>query len=217
MEQTTLKFLRIIVPGLAIILASFPFLFSTETIRIGLVAYQSIFLAFLLQLEILFGVFYHIIDFRSKHWKIDLAIIHEHIKQKIIEGVRKEAGFDSAKASSMESKKYLNVHYEIIDSIPSMKYKKQQVFLNGAIFTSLIDIRVISLPAALFYLVMAAIFSSEVYYITFFVLILFAIVVWPLRLMVRNRHLKLIDEQIDFYIQNSRSKVFEVLEKAYND
>jgi hypothetical protein len=216
MEQKTLKLLRIIVPGLVLILAMFPLLLSFAAVKSSFIQYQSLIIAFLLQIEIVLGVFYHILDFRGKHWRKDLDIIHTHIKRRIIEILSREPGFDTKRAENVSDKKYLNVHYKLIDKDESLKFKGQLVFLNGVIFTSLIDLRVILLPLSAVYFLLFLFRNLIVYPITAMVFLIIVLLVWPLRRLVRKRHLKLIDDQIDFYNQYYHEELLELVKSSSN-
>ena len=84
MEHKTLKYLRLILPGMIILVCLLPFIRYQEKFKSVLDLQNGILFGISLFIAILFGGFYHILNFRGYLWKQALVVIHKFLKDEMI-------------------------------------------------------------------------------------------------------------------------------------
>ncbi|MGV3586301.1 MAG: hypothetical protein ACO1OF_04805 [Adhaeribacter sp.] len=135
MEQSTLKYLRLLIPGLIFILGIYPIyniyfsdLFGVKSIDFGYVTILAL---------IVGGIYYQLniqrIITKPSHYFITRNIRHSLIN---ISGLTLS---DFQKNKIRKEKKYMNIFYNLLDNDESLKRKAANVYFNGIFWTSTAD------------------------------------------------------------------------------
>src|SRR5690606_38160698 len=150
MTRTTLKFIRLFVPGLILVLEFLPllkFVGQSFTISQGWLSYS-----FLTLIAVGIGAFYHINNARyfvtnASHKRIDLNIMNSLLKLY-------PKPLSQAQHNFLKDKRRLkNVFYHFIDNDKSMTAISENVYFNGALWTSTADAFIISTFSAIVYVI----------------------------------------------------------------
>lgn len=204
MEQKTLKFFRLILPGIiAVIIGAFYFsiILNKPFVSLEFKEYSINFI-----IAIIIGTLFYLFDFRNlitnySHKRIDL-----NIKNHMIKLYTKELS-DEQKQFLYQNNRLKNVFYKIIDNDESLKRKQTNVFLNGLIWTTTADVALISFISSIFFLLSIPIFKacSNDLLISGFILILISLISLVAHSLAFHKHINLSNEQIE-YIENHHIK-----------
>lgn len=213
MEHKTLKYLRLFIPGFIIILCLLPILLYIKQSAEIIKSYQTIFLGVYPIIAIVLGVFYHIFNFRDKLWESALNKIHSFIKQEMIRPFASEKDLFTKINGIKDTDSFLNIHYYLIDNNESLKRKTEQIYFNGSLLTTMIDLIIIISFFDLVYAVLT-LFNWYDYYLSliFISSIVIAISIWGKNRLL-NRHLNLVKKQIAFYEQIDLEKLKDKLKE----
>ncbi len=141
MEQKTLKYLRVFIPGLIILLGLYPIYneFYAEVFKID--KFETAYVTFV---AILFGGIYYQLNVRYLVTYISHRIITENILNKLI----KASGLSIDKNGRKKLKdkgNFMTAFYKVIDNDESLKRKGENVRFNGIFWTSTADLFFLSL------------------------------------------------------------------------
>ncbi len=150
MDQKTLKFLRLLIPGLILIFEFLPMLNELKVsfkIGEGWFAYS-----FLIIPALVIGAIYHVYNVRYtvtkiSHRKIDLNITSSLMKIYNKSVSQEEHNF-------LKSKRLKHIFYNIVDKDPSLTAKGQLVYFNGLFWTSTADLFILSIFSSIVYFIM---------------------------------------------------------------
>lgn len=201
MEQTTLKYLRVLIPGLTFYLGLFPFVkyYFGDTYHI-----ESLDFAYVTVFSLLAGAIYYQINLQYLAIKPSLYFIHKNILNRLI-GIYSKPVCPSQRAFLKENERYMHVFYHLNDSDESLKKKTSNVYFNGIFWTSSVDLLVLSIIFWAFYrwafpqVTDAALFSD-----LFLSLAILSVV---LHLLSVRRHIALSNEQLSFIETYKKTEV----------
>jgi hypothetical protein len=199
MSLTTLKNLRLVIPGVFILIAIFLIIPNkidelknnfNEFIKFDFkdILYTTTF--------ILFGVLYHISKLRLRFWNPFLSTVQNNIKDSLLKPFLNT--FDENKIASLrEGRKLINVFYHFVDNTPSLTEKSNLVRFNGLLWTSFVDLTVISLITTIVIDVkMFFHYSSYNLYLLFGFIVIALFSFWLVRRLLKT-HIKLGNEQLE--------------------
>lgn len=139
MEQTTLKYLRVFVPGLTFYLGVFPiarFYFGDSYDIASLdFAYVTVF-------SLLAGAIYYQVNVQSFMIRPSRRLIGKNILDKLLGIYGKPV--DSSQKDFLKEK-YMYVFYRTVDGDETLKKKANIVYFNGIFWTSSVDVLLLSL------------------------------------------------------------------------
>ena len=140
MEQTTLKYLRILIPGLIFYLGLFPiakfYIGSSYDIKSLDFAYVTVF-------SLLIGAIYDQFNLRYIVIKPSGYFIDKSIFNRLLSIYNKQIN-PSQKDYLKKDRKYMHVFYKLLDNDESLKKKTNNVYFNGIFWTSSADLLLIS-------------------------------------------------------------------------
>ncbi len=192
MEQTTLKYLRVLIPGLTFYLGVFPFVkyYFGDSYHI-----ESLDFAYVTVFSLLAGAIYYQIDLQYLIIQPSRYFIHKNILNRLIAIYGKTVG-SSQKTFLEKNEKYRHVFYHLNDSDESLKRKTNNVYFNGIFWTSSADLLVLSIIFWAFYKwAFPQVTDSALFSDLFLSLAMLSLV---LHLLSVRRHIKLSNDQLGF-------------------
>jgi hypothetical protein len=151
MSKETLLRMRFIVPGVILIVALLPLIQPSidlnEFLKISL---DKAGIFYIVAIFFVGGI-YHISKLRNVLMGPSLAKINENISEKLLLPFEKEAGISKLAADLREGRKLLNVFYTFIDNDKVLSERAKEVYFNGLVMSSVVDLGVMSVVAALVY------------------------------------------------------------------
>jgi hypothetical protein len=216
MDKETLKRWRLVIPGIIILLFIIPGLTNSkeelleiDKIIINLKWTDAIYLA----LVIVMGVVYYALNIRWLVWKPFNTQVQNNIKDKLL-----NVSQLSLTASDWYKIKYsrtlMTIFYYFVDNDESLKDKSKGVRFNGLIWSSFIDLTVLSGFTGFVYSFLS-IFTTKTHfiYISSF-MFLMCLVALGFSWLMTYRHIKLSNEQIEVIIQTKKAEIDEKLKEA---
>lgn len=216
MTRNILKFIRLFVPGLFIIFEFLPLLkFAGSNFKIneGLLSYS-----FLTLFAIGIGAIYHISNVR--HFITNAS--HKRIDLNIQDSLLKLYGKPLSQAQHnflKEKKRLKNLFYYLIDNDKSLTAKSENVYFNGALWTSTADIFLVSTFSSIVYLLMGKFIfnSNEELMLDGIFLGFIAIIAVLLHIMTIFKHINIGNDQLEFIETNNlnelETKIDEILQQ----
>jgi hypothetical protein len=216
MEQTTLKYLRIFIPGLTLYIIVQIFYCIVLKKEINEVNFSD--LGWPLIISIVLGVLYNSFDIRYNvtnytHKKIDL-----NIKNHIINLYNGSLSPNQTQFL-FQKNRLKQIFYKIIDNDPSLSIKKNNVFFNGLLWTSFADIFIITLFSSFLFILYGIFGSYETDNILKYsgVLLIISLLSLLMHFQAFLKHVKLSNDQIEFIETNHINTVKELIEKSLNE
>lgn len=195
MERKTLKFLRLLIPGLILIFEFLPMLIELKLnykIGEGWFSYS-----FLIIPALAIGAVYHMYDARFtvtsiSHRKIDLNITSSLLKIYNKTITQEEHNF-------LKKKRLKHIFYNIVDNDASLSAKSQLVYFNGIFWTSTADLFILSIFSSIVYFVLGYwVLNSEFLWHTGLIFIGLAAFSFCLHMLSIIKHYKLSNDQIEY-------------------
>ncbi|PPZ91593.1 hypothetical protein C3729_05840 [Cloacibacterium normanense] len=216
MEQSTLKFLRLLIPGIIIVIISYCFIQIITDKKFGDLDFSEYSIP--LFVALVFGALYQTFNIRFlitnyTHKQIDL-----NIKRNIM---NLYVGNLSATQTQYLFKKdrLKNVFYKIIDSDPSLSAKGKNVYFNGLLWTSFADTFIISILSSIFILIFTLFNSTntdDLRTLSFF-LLLIALASICFHFVAFLNHIKISNSQIEFIETNHIMDVKNIIDKILSE
>ncbi|MDP1814574.1 MAG: hypothetical protein Q8K92_09025 [Leadbetterella sp.] len=197
MEQSTLKTLRILIPGLItiiIFLIFYSVIRNKDIFELKLIDYSYITI-----IALAVGTLYYLLEPRHlvtnlSHKKIDLNI-KNHIINLYTSALTKE------QRQFLFQKNILkNIFYRIVDNDESLKKKSSLVYFNGLIWTSTADLFLLSGLSSIFFLFSIVIYKEHTSELLLWAIILicFCLISLFLHALSYLRHIKISNDQIEY-------------------
>lgn len=202
MEQKTLKYLRILIPGLIILLGLVPYKPEIEKF-IGTAIVINDY--FIVVFALLFGAIYYQFNIQRIITKTSHNLIVRNIFTRIIKMRSKEDDVEVLWAIKKNRGKIMREFYKIIDNEESLKKKQLNIYFNGIFWSSSADLFLISL-------VYFALYISKILNVdnignlpyVFLILSIFSLL---LHFISIKKHINLSNEQLSHIEEN---KLYEV-------
>lgn len=193
MDRKTLKFLRLVMPGLIAMLLLLPVkdqlsLFYESELPFELGLLEVPLFAFVV------GAIYYVLGLRGQF----NFQFHQKVKSNIKDRLWTAARTTSA-PSEWDDKKARDIFYRLIDNDNTLTARSEIIYFNGLIWTSIADARALGTILSAVAVGMLLIDSSSVNALVLLVVNVAAVVVsFPLSYLVTKHHIKLGDEQLDY-------------------
>ena len=210
MDRKKLKFLRLLVPGLALILELLPMFNGLNIpyeIGKGWLAYSLLIIP-----AVLLGVVYHLLGIRffitkHSHRRIDLNITDSLLK--IYNGQITQADLNTLKDKNLK-----HIFYNLIDNDASLTAKSQLVYFNGLLWTSTADVFLISLVTSLAYLVTGIALADSTIWSTSLLMAAIGLISIMLHILTVYKHYNLSNDQLEYIEMHYRDKLTEQIDEA---
>ena len=216
MTRETLGRVRMIVPGLLLLVLLTSVLTPTLTVRDafgtlekGLKSGTALAIA-----VVLVGCVYRILRLNKRLLRPSLVMVDNNIKNRLL-AMSLPGSITEHDASRLRaSKALLDIFYKIVDSDPSLKVRVGLVYENGAKLTSVIDGALIGMIGATAHLLAMLVTNDVVYFRWFVWWSLVFLVCWLILLpLVEGTHLKLSNDQLRPIAANYEKEVREGIQK----
>lgn len=192
MDQLTLKYLRIIVPGFALLFGIYPiyneYFIHSKSLTVTDYGYLTL-------IAITLGAIYHITNLQKLIVMPSNYFITKNIKEKLISMCRPRLT-KSQETKISEKRRYMHVFYNLIDNDESLKRKGANVYFNGLFLTSTADIFLILISFSCIYKYLTRINFHEYNYNILFLIISFLSAVFHLTSTLN--HIMLSNEQLEY-------------------
>jgi hypothetical protein len=219
MNKETLKMWRLIIPGIIIF---FLILFGLTNSKEELFAFYKIFKtlewndSIYLVPVFIFGTMYYTLGIRWYVWQLFNTQIQENIKDKIL-NISKLKLLSSQWFNLKKDRVLMNIFYSFVDNDESLKQKSKVVMFNGLMWSSFIDLSILSCLGALSYSILS-IFTSKSHYIILadllFCFCFFSLICTSL---LTRKHKTLSNEQLDIIAQTKKNEVELKIKEAINN
>lgn len=205
MEQSTLKYLRVLVPGLIFLLGIYP-IYNKYFSKIYEI--KTIDFSYLTLVSVIIGSIYYQSDIQNTIGFINRSIIRRNIRIKLfkIANITLNA---SQKEKVEKEGKFMHIFYYFIDRDESLKQKRAIVYFNGIFLTSTIDSLLITFIFCLLYKYkFTDIERSSDFAFLFFSVSWLSLV---LHILSIRKHVKLSNDQLGFIETHYKSEVTQKL------
>jgi hypothetical protein len=214
-SKENLKTLRIIVPGVMLLLCILPaFLhdFTLQSLNDPLKLVEG--LCYLIAVLPL-GAIYYSLRLRDLSFRRPVSLIDRNIQDRMLSQCSSDPEVMAAQNNLRKGKTLLDIFYNFIDNDNSLMDRANDVRLNGLILSSISDLIVISALASCSYFVAALITGAREYWYVaitlLLILILARVLLMPLTL---HKHLSLSDDQLNFIFSQYPKQLHDKLVQA---
>lgn len=210
MDLSTLKRLRVVVPGTTFVFFLMPvyMFFSPKILEVDsalkfpLESYGAV-------LSFILGTLFNTNKVRRLLLKGSLDKIDNNIKDRLLhEGL--EVSQDTHKIDAIKkSKKLMNILYGFVDSDESLKERKKLVMDNGLVLSSSADVTLIGLLFAFLYFCLSLVYDlNALFLFSGWAIALIAIFSWWIvHLQALKLHIELGNDQIDLIVQKHKTEL----------
>lgn len=206
MGMTALKIWRLIVPGvLILILILFVIQESFTDLAKTFTSFQSNDIVYTI-IVVAVGVLYYILNIRKLLWNTYLNRVQNNIKNTLLSAYEQPLSTQQ-KAHLIEGRKLMIIFYHFIDNDKSLLEKAKRVRFNGLIWTSVIDLTIISVCGSLIFWVKFIIEANYYYLAMALILIILALVSFGLIQLTTRHHLSLSNEQLEIICQSYKTQL----------
>jgi hypothetical protein len=217
MEQETLHKLRMIMPGLILLIVLF-FLFQPDVDATKLlnqsVSEDSVLYIVAAIAVIGMGVTYYLLNLRKYAMKNPLEKIRENIERELLRPFLNNEKISGGSSELKKDRKLMNIFYGFVDNDKSLEKRSKEVYLNGLILSTTADIRIISLFAAVLYLIVWR--NTQTTQYLFFTEISVAVLISTFIIMplVTKKHIELSNLQLELIVTKYKKELQNELVKA---
>lgn len=211
MSMNALKYFRLFVPGILVfiifILAiqeSFDELVELTKTFSNLQLKDGIYIA----IFIVLGAIYYIFNIRDLLWNPYHKRVQNNIKETLINSFQEELN-KQQRDNLKEGRKLMNVFYYFIDNDNSLAQKANRVRFNGLMWTSTIDLTIITAIGSLVFWFKIIIERSSYNLWMAVILLIVALMSFGLIQLTTRKHLSLSNEQLEIICQLHKEKLHE--------
>lgn len=192
MEQGTLKYLRILIPGLIFLLGFYPIynMYFSDIYKI-----TSIDFSYLTLLSVITGAIYYQLNLQHIITSPSHVLITKNIRKKLI-SISAISLTDSQKKKVKKERKYMHVFYNLIDTDESLKRKTANVYFNGIFWTSTADSFLINIVFYFLYKYKFTELPKSIEYSKIFLILSIASIV--LHIISVIKHINLSNDQLGY-------------------
>lgn len=207
--MTWLKLFRLLVPGILIFIL---FVIFIQDDLQGLIKLTKVFSSFQFKdtiymlIFIVIGVIYYIFKIRDLLWNPYHKRIQNNIRDTLISPFKQQ--FSKKQIDYLkDGRKLMNVFYHFIDNDKSLAQKANRVRFNGLIWTSTIDLTIITTIGSLAFW-FKLIFETSSYNLWMAIILLtIALISFGLIQLTTKQHISLSNEQLEIICQLHKAKL----------
>ena len=219
MNKETLKTWRIFIPGIITILL---IIFGLTNSKEEILTFYKIFKPlewndiFVIAPVLFFGVIYYALGVRWFVWKPFNFQVQENIKNKILN----DSNLTLTSSQWFKIKKdraLMNIFYSFVDNDESLKEKAKSVRMNGLVWSSFIDLSVLSCLSALVHSGIY-IYTSKLHHV-YLAWIMFCISFISLLFvcLLTYRHINKSNEQLEIITQRKKDEIDPEIQKVVDN
>jgi len=216
--MTTLKHWRLIIPGFLILVTLILLIQENFNELLGALKGFSDFQfddMIITVIVVVFGVLYYILGIRNVLWNPYYKRVQNNIKNTLIKPFSQQ--LDSQQEKYLRAgRRLIIIFYHFIDNDKSLSEKAKGVRFNGLIWTSTVDLTIISAIGSLVFWVKLAIETNSYNLWMALILLITSLVSLGLVQLATRRHISLSDEQLEFicqlHKQELKGKIYELLQ-----
>lgn len=209
MERKTLKFLRLLIPGLILIFEFLPMLDILNLkyeVDKGFLSYS-----FLIIIALVIGVIYHFLDFRffitnTSHRKIDLNIVNSLLK------IYKNP-VSQDEHNYLKNKRLKHIFYNFIDKDESLSAKSQLIYFNGLLWTSTADLVILSIFSCIVFFICGLCFNKNLILLSVAYAFI-ALLAFCFHSLTVKKHLELSNDQLEYIETHYQSDLTSKIETS---
>lgn len=217
MNLETLKKLRLLIPGIIIVIYGLIYISIITEKELSSFDFKRYTITTII--AIVLGVLYEMLEFRYvitnySHKKIDMNV-KNHICSLFTQPLT-----DIQRQFLFKKNRLKSIFYHIVDNDESLKQKSKNIYFNGIIWTSTADLFMISIFISVLILISVTMFEESIrnnLLIFGFITIMVSLISFALHCLAFLKHIKLSNEQIDFiethHINLVNTKIIETLNK----
>lgn len=216
MDKETLKKWRLVIPGIIIIIFIIPGLTNSkeELLQIDKIIMNLKWTdAFYLGLVVIIGVIYYTLNIRWFVWKPFNTQVQENIKDNLLSA--SDLALTASKWYEIKQSRILmTIFYHYVDNDESLKEKSKGVRFNGLIWSSFIDLTILSCLTAIVYSILS-LFTTMAHFVYIATFLFFlGLIALAFTWLLTYRHIKLSNEQIHVIIQTKGSELSQKITEA---
>lgn len=211
MEKSTLKKIRLCAPGIISLVCVLPFLKLHDLKTVSDKIPEGTFLSLLALVVLVLGVIYYAINIRDLLWRKFVLKCHKNVRVKMIDPFRHDSALRAA-VDCMTDQKVMRVFYNVIDNDRSLSDQQNDVRLNGAVLTTIIDAILILSLFSITYLIAFLITHASLFLLCTIVALLLQPLLWFLKGRVSKKHIRYEDEQLEVIKQLHSSRVRSLIQ-----
>lgn len=208
-----LKYLRLIIPGILMILL------ILLVNKVNIKNIQDVFTN--IQAEntcytiaiVFIGVLYYIFHIRYVLWKPFNERIQNNIKNRLLKRYGKHLNQEQI-VELKKGRKLMNIFYQIIDNDKSLTEKANRVRFNGLIWTSMMDIAIISFIGSIIFWIKYFFETENNNSIFAWCLLAATIIFIGLTEISTRKHLSLSNEQLDMICQLHKQELCRLIDET---
>jgi hypothetical protein len=205
-SQETLKWLRLIIPGILLVFVLPPLFQETLDLASYLERFSSIKVLSDSVAAVVLGALYQVLDLRRFAWRRFLRQVNDNIKDKLLTACSDDDVISPAARQLREGRALMHVFYRLIDKDPTLQEKAKRVRFNGLFWTSIADIATIGAFGAFAYWIAFRVTDRFHQLVVAGALgLVFLVAYFLLMPLVTRRHMDLSNEQLEIITQHFRS------------
>jgi hypothetical protein len=208
MNKEKLHTLRLIIPGLLFLIILLLLIKGNQGIMgIKISSEDLIYLLFVFGI----GSIYYVINPRMLLMKEPLQKINGNIRDKLLAPFSEDPQIKNSTEDLRKGDKLMNVYYHFIDNDESLKERAKEVFLNGLIWSSMVDLTFISLLGAIIFLV-TFMFTKNSYFVL--LTVIFVVVCIMMLLLTPNvvkKHIGFSNYQLGYITDIKKKELHDQL------
>jgi len=174
---------------------------------------DSVILILLTFAALIIGGIYYGFDIRDLLWRWFVRKCHDNVWTKMIIPHRNHPSIQGV-IGRLKKEQAMRIFYNIIDNDPSLSDQAQDVRLNGAILTTIIDVLLISGFFCFVYILSFLITRMNQFRWSAILLAVLQPLLWLLKSRVSKKHIKLENEQLGVIAQLYTDKVCAQIKKS---
>lgn len=211
MSMNTLKYFRLLVPGILVFII---FILAIQESFDELVELTKTFSNFqfkdgiYIAIFIVLGAIYYIFSIRDLLWNPYHKRVQNNIKETLMNPFQGELN-KQQRDNLKEGRKLMNVFYHFVDNDNSLAQKANRVRFNGLLWTSTIDLTIITAIGSLVFWIKFIIERSSYNLWMAVILLIVALVSFGLIQLTTRKHLSLSNEQLEIICQLHKEKLHE--------
>jgi hypothetical protein len=209
MSKTTLKTLRLLIPGLLFVIGGvIPIFFGPASVTTTLARNEKVLVCLL---PFVLGALYHILNLRRYFFAPAIGDINDQLIRTLLEPFSNHPIVGPAFTKLKGGRKMMNIFYNIVDNDKSLTERAKHVYLNGLLLSSLADVRAITFLLLPFYFGSLVFSKQPVFWWYIGGAIVVHMICAPLIRMVTNTHIELGGQQTDFILQIKKAELERLL------
>ena len=201
MEQGTLKYLRLLIPGLIFLLGFYPIY---DRYFSGLYEVKSIDFSYLTFFSVIIGSIYYQLNLQRLITRPSHYFITKNICKRLIM-ISGLSLTEIQKKKVKKERKYMHVFYNLLDKDESLKRKTANVYFNGIFWTSTADSFLINGAFFLLYKYMFVDFQLSYEYSQIFLVLAISSII--LHVISVIKHINLSNDQLQYLETHYQSDV----------